>query len=351
MTTLQKKDLKFEFSRPSLAIVLLFTLWALYKLTAPFLIALATGSIITLVLWPVHKKIIELFPKCPRWLSSFLLCSLAFVGLLIPATLVIWIAAKDGLELMKGLDWTRFYTWINSDTFHLALPFNINIEAEQIKKFFLELSNSVFSVGTNLAGHIIATLPNNLLSLLLTILSCFFFIKDGPSLLDWTDKRIPQSNARSTLVETLIQSTFGSVGASVVAALVQALLVALAFLICGVPNVIVFSVVAFIGALFPMVGAAPIWIGGCIYLYFHGANVQLIMMIVFGIVISLSDYVVRPMMFKNSRPLHPLIVLTSIFGGLSWLGAMGVFLGPILAALILSVIDIWAQKNPDTKLS
>jgi predicted PurR-regulated permease PerM len=54
--------------------------------------------------------------------------------------------------------------------------------------------------------------------------------------------------------------------------------------------------------------------------------------------------------------MHPLIVLLAIFGGIEAFGTSGIFIGPVVAALALWIIDTYAdlrikqirrQRDPD----
>jgi predicted PurR-regulated permease PerM len=41
--------------------------------------------------------------------------------------------------------------------------------------------------------------------------------------------------------------------------------------------------------------------------------------------------------------MHPLVSLVAIFGGIEMFGIMGVFLGPILAAVLMALLQIWPE--------
>ena len=39
--------------------------------------------------------------------------------------------------------------------------------------------------------------------------------------------------------------------------------------------------------------------------------------------------------------MHPLVSLVTIFGGIEMFGIIGIFLGPILAAVLLALLQLW----------
>lgn len=97
----------------------------------------------------------------------------------------------------------------------------------------------------------------------------------------------------------------------------------------------------FIFAWIPLVGSAPVWIFGMIYLYAQGSLTRMFFMLAAGIITGVADNLVRPAVLKGRSDMHPLVSLLAIFGGLRFFGILGVFLGPILAGALTAVLQIW----------
>ncbi len=60
-----------------------------------------------------------------------------------------------------------------------------------------------------------------------------------------------------------------------------------------------------------------------------------------GIFTASIDNVVRPWILKGRNEMHPFVALLSIIGGIETFGVPGVFLGPIIAALLITLLQIW----------
>ena len=85
-----------------------------------------------------------------------------------------------------------------------------------------------------------------------------------------------------------------------------------------------------------------------IYLYVHGEIGKTLIMFGFGLFIGVVDNFVRAYVLKGREAIHPLVGLVAIFGGIQMFGILGVFLGPILAAVLISLLQIWpivAQRS------
>jgi predicted PurR-regulated permease PerM len=65
------------------------------------------------------------------------------------------------------------------------------------------------------------------------------------------------------------------------------------------------------------------------------------------VVIGLADNIVRPIVHARSGNMHPLMSLVSIFGGLQAFGAVGVFLGPVIAAFAIWGVELYGRFRPD----
>jgi predicted PurR-regulated permease PerM len=64
-------------------------------------------------------------------------------------------------------------------------------------------------------------------------------------------------------------------------------------------------------------------------------------MVGFGVVTGLDDNFVRPIVLKGRGEMHPLVSLVAIFGGLQMFGFFGVFFGPIVAAVVITLLQVW----------
>jgi predicted PurR-regulated permease PerM len=90
-----------------------------------------------------------------------------------------------------------------------------------------------------------------------------------------------------------------------------------------------------------MIGSAPVWLAGALYLYLKGSVVKCVMMVGFGLITGVVDNFVRPLVLKGRGGMHPLVSLIAIFGGIQIFGIAGVFLGPIVVAVTIALLQTW----------
>jgi predicted PurR-regulated permease PerM len=131
--------------------------------------------------------------------------------------------------------------------------------------------------------------------------------------------------------------------ATLAAAAAQSAMMLLSYLTLGVPAASLAAGATFLFAWIPLVGSSPVWLAGAIYLYAHDAILKAILMVVFGLMAGIVDNVVRPMILRGRSKMHPLVSLVAIFGGIEMFGIMGIFLGPILAAVLIALLQLWPE--------
>jgi predicted PurR-regulated permease PerM len=82
-----------------------------------------------------------------------------------------------------------------------------------------------------------------------------------------------------------------------------------------------------------------------VYLLIGGNYVKALVLFLYSaLLISQIDSIIRPFFISGRTEIHNLFIFFSILGGLKVFGFLGLFLGPILVALSLSIIDIYRSK-------
>jgi predicted PurR-regulated permease PerM len=94
------------------------------------------------------------------------------------------------------------------------------------------------------------------------------------------------------------------------------------------------------------VGPALVWVPAAIFLMLTDSVTKGIILAVGGaLVVGTADNILRPLFVGRESRMPDYLVLLSTLGGLSVFGAAGFVAGPVLAALFLSVWDMFAQEQ------
>jgi len=129
---------------------------------------------------------------------------------------------------------------------------------------------------------------------------------------------------------------------------IQGALGAIGFYIAGMPSPLLWGTVMFLLSMIPMLGAFLVWIPAALYLMAIGRWPMAIFMTVWGgLVIGMIDNVLRPKLVGQRARLHELIIFFAVLGGLQVFGVLGLFVGPVVAAIALAMVDVFRRANQD----
>ena len=176
---------------------------------------------------------------------------------------------------------------------------------------------------------------------------CFFLLRDGDELARRIRTAIPlHPDQRRELFEMFTTVTRATVKGNVVTAIVQGALGGLIFWILDVHAPVLWGVVMAFLSLLPAVGCALVWLPVAIFFLVTGAIWQGVVLIAFGVlVIGLVDNVLRPILVGKDTKMPDYVVLVSTLGGIAIFGLNGFVIGPLIAAMFMSVWEIFATAR------
>jgi len=190
-----------------------------------------------------------------------------------------------------------------------------------------------------------ADLAAGLLQLTLSLLTLFFFYKDGPVLMRTVNTIVMKvtgshgvSWAAAGTIKSVVHGLLGT-------ALIQAILMAVGLRISGVPGALVLGFASFFLSLIPL-GLVLIWLPAALWLSSQGANEWALFMAVWGFVVGMIDNFLRPYLIGQGSDLPFLLVLLGVIGGAAGFGLIGIFLGPTLLAVAYGLIWDWSSDAP-----
>ncbi len=195
---------------------------------------------------------------------------------------------------------------------------------------------SVAGQATAVAGHL-------MLGLGIMTLSLFYFLKDGPVMVQTLMRLSPMDdNYERELLEEFETVSRAVVLATLLSAAAQAALGAIAYFFAGFESIFLLTSLTFLLALVPFVGAAAVWMPACLWLAFVEQRfVAAGVLLVFGgVVISMVDNIVKPMVLHGQSNLHPLLALLSVLGGVQALGPIGILVGPMVVSFLQALLNI-----------
>ncbi len=162
-------------------------------------------------------------------------------------------------------------------------------------------------------------------------------------MLAFTRKLAPDEGIRFLAVaHTTIR---GVVNGFIGAAIAQGVLAWLGYVIAGVPHALSLGLATCLVSIIPG-GPMLLAIPGIAWLYQHGElswAIFLAVWVLFGV--GSIDNVVKSFVIGRSSPLPLALIFICLAGGAIILGVLGVFLGPILLALVFALLKNWVEVD------
>jgi predicted PurR-regulated permease PerM len=236
-----------------------------------------------------------------------------------------------------------------------------------LQEFFNQFSGDSAKVQTNIS-HLVEQRAGNVLTFLgglghnaakfgLSLVTVFFLYLDGERILSQI-KRVLHS-ILGTRVDAYLASagntTKGVVWGILATAVAQGILAGLGYWWAGVPAPLLLSAITAMVALIPF-GTPFVWGAVGIWLIATGDTLSGVGLLLWGtLVISWVDNLIRPLVISGATSTHFLLVLFGVLGGLAQFGLVGLFVGPVILAVLMAVWHEWlgeiAHTSPPTRAS
>lgn len=187
---------------------------------------------------------------------------------------------------------------------------------------------------------------NIVLKTILMLYFLFFFLRDGEKLGHYIMRRLPLGDRKErALFERFSSTTRAIMKGAVFSAIAQGVVGGIIFAVVGIENATLWGAVMAFLSVIPAVGPALVWIPAGLFLLSTGAIIPAIIVLVGGAaLISPIDNILKPLLIGREIQMPDALILISILGGIAVFGIAGIIVGPVIAALLLAVWDIFAKE-------
>ena len=323
-----------------------------FEILKYFIVPVLWASIIAYITWPLHQKIYHWVGERKN-LSAILMTSLLVLLVGIPLTIGIFVLQHEGRQLYFEVQQQLYAGKIEVPEFVQTLPFI----GPEIQRIIFELNSNPHAITQNIGlwiqGHlgygcfVVAEISRNLVKLIFAILSLFFFYRDGNLILEQVRRAFEMVIGPRIhhYFQTISETTRAVVYGVGLTAIVQSLLAGASYIVAGVPNPMVLTLVTLVFALIPF--GPPIAYGSvALWLFSQGHTVEAAGVLIWGVaIVSSADNVIRPLVISGATKIPFLLIMFGVLGGLASFGLVGLFIGPVILAVLLAIWKEWLQEN------
>lgn len=347
---------------PALQKVLLFGLifilfYLSFQVLKYFIVPVLWAAIIAYITWPLYHSVQKLCGPRPT-LSATIMISMVVLVVGIPLTFAIFMLQHEGRNLFYELQKQVFSGHLDVPQFIRDLP----IIGKEVTRTLKEINTDPNSIIQNVSGWfqshlnygrlVLSEISKNIFKLCFAVMSLFFFYRDGQTILNQV------SNALEMVIgprihhylDTISETTRAVVYGVGLTAIAQALLAGLSYFVAGVPNPMVLTIVTFIFALIPF-GPPVAYSAVSLWLFSQGQTIEAIGVMAWGVcVVSTADNVIRPLVISGATQIPFLLIMFGVLGGLASFGMVGLFVGPVILAVLLAIWREWLHEQVDEPL-
>ena len=305
------------------------------------------GLLLATILWPPVRLM-------RRKLPNALAAMIAILGLIVVVGALIVVLAPQVTSQAQDLA-SRASAGLSSLQGWVAgPPFNLGPEAlgGLIDKGVKELQNNSQQVAGVVIGSL-GAIGSAVVTTVLALVLCFFFLKDGPRFLPWLRTWIGSTTgAHVEVVSDRVWTALGQyVWSQAAVALVDGVFIGLGVWFLGVPFALPIAVLTFFGGFVPIVGAFVAGsIATLVALVSNGVWTALAVLAIVLVVQQLEGNVMQPILVGRTLKIHAAVVLTSVALGGTLFGIVGAFLAvPAVAAgqVITRYVREQLERPPD----
>ncbi|HVS14825.1 MAG TPA: AI-2E family transporter [Thermoanaerobaculia bacterium] len=315
----------------------------------PFLLAVLLAAVFAGLAHPPYRWVLR-WLRGRRALAALLVILVLLLGVALPFAGFLTMVASEAVQVSQGAqEWFRDQAGRMDELRSLVsrIPFADRIipDGERLADQFRELAGrSGPALMGNLAAATRGTL-NFFLQLFVLLYAMFFFLKDGPDILQKILSYIPLGTSeKEEMLERFVSVTRATIKGSLLIGAIQGAAAGVAFWVLGVPGAAFWGTVMAVLSVIPAVGAALVWIPAVVYLLLiERVAAGMALFAWCAVVVSTLDNFLRPRLIGRDARMSDLLTLLSTLGGIFLFGAVGFIVGPIVAALFVTIWHIYGR--------
>ncbi|MDR7095352.1 AI-2E family transporter [Hydrogenophaga laconesensis] len=316
-----------------------------------FLVPVLAALIIGFASWPLYRRGVQAC-RGNTMLAASLALLIVIGVLVVPLTMALHYALKEAGTLVAWLlevnrngapppHWIEALPWVGETLAaywreHLGDPHALG---DWVQILSGQHIGNIYRMVLSATGDVV----NLALTLLFMLITLFFVYKDGARIADQLDaigeRILPLQWQRfSRVVPATVSATVTGLG---LIAIGEGVVLGLAYWVAGVPSPVLLGVVTGFMALIP--GGAPLSFT-LVSLYLVGSGQLLAGVGLFAwgsIELFIVDKTLRPRLVGGPVKLPFLPTFFGLVGGVKTMGIVGLFVGPVLMALLVAIWREW----------
>jgi len=323
-----------------------------FGVVRPFVVPVAWAVILAYSTWPLLEWVRKLL-RGRRTLAAAAMTLLLTASFVLPA---LWLALLLRTEMANA--YSAVGGLLAKGPYTLpAVVADIPLLGSWLQDFLNELTRDPATIRAQIAHwvearadeslKIIGGVGRNAAKMGFALITVFFLYRDGERVL--AQAQLVLHKFLGARVDPYL-SAVGSMTQAVVwglliTALAQGLVAGVGYWWFGLEAPVLLGAITAVVALIPF-GTPFVWGGIGAWLIANGQLFDGVGLLLWGVlVVSWVDNLVRPLVISNATRIPFLLVMFGVLGGLAAFGLVGLFLGPVILAVVMAVWREWIEES------
>lgn len=323
-----------------------------------FIVPVVWALILAYVTWPMYARLRRAF-RGAAMTSALVMTLLLTAAFVLP---LLWLIALIQSEFIVAYQAVSVYLNEGSHRlprFILDIPWvgerlqqmidQVIVDPTVLRTEALRLAQNWFGEVANLVGGV----GRNAAKMGLAVLTVLFVYRDGDSILSQVRRvllRFVGDRAHGYL-DAIGATTKAVLYGLVLTALAQGTLAGLGYWAAGLNAPVLLGAFTALIAMIPF-GTPFVWGSLGVWLLMQGQTLEGIGLLLWGaLVVSWVDNLIRPLVISSASQIPFLLVMFGVLGGLAAFGLVGMFVGPVIVAVLLAVWREWLEEQAPVKRS
>lgn len=198
----------------------------------------------------------------------------------------------------------------------------------------------------NKVNTMIGNLFSFLFQFLLMLLGIYAIFLEGPAIHKFLLRLSPiRDEDEELIIKQFNRMNYVTLVFNGIGGVIQGVLAGIGFWIVGIQSVLLWTTLMVLLAFIPLLGISIVYIPTTIYLLLTGQIWEGVFIFVYCSSIAIiTENWFKPAFMGKQVEINSFLVFFSIIGGMSVFGMAGIFYGPLVVSLFLTVSRIYNQK-------
>jgi len=333
-------------------VVFFLSLYLLWLMAKQMIGPIIFGAILAGVFFPLNLNI-EKKLKISRNLASCLTCLLICILVLMPSTLIIANISKEAVHLYQnivtGLEQKNVNDFFFGDGLFAKIIkqfpeyFNINIELSALKEKLLNLTKGATGNILLTINGLIGNLFTFIFDIMVMMVVTFGLLIKGEILKNYAFELSPLPyEQEQTILSKFNQMNYVTLVCNGIGGVIQGVAAGVAFWLVGIESVMLWTILMILLAFIPLVGISLVTVPAGLYLMLTNQVAAGVGLLIFTSLVGLLvENWFKPKFIGGRIQIDSTFVLLTIIGGMGLFGMAGIFYGPIIGILFITLVELY----------